>query len=147
MGSPHRKKGIFLFFCSVRTHRIGANPENLDLVNFWGLDSGKFSELCLLLFFIEKSDKLLPKPRFSKPIFGHPAGSTKLDRPLLQTVPYCKRFPFRSWCAKTGEATVHICFQSGFGAYQIVTQNGRAPFVSLLCTLLSGPISRNIAIL
>ena len=29
---------------------------------------------------------MFPKSRFSKPIFGHSAGSTKLDRP------YCKRF-------------------------------------------------------
>ena len=29
---------------------------------------------------------MLPKSRFSKPIFGHSAGSTKLDRPLFQTV-------------------------------------------------------------
>ena len=29
---------------------------------------------------------MLPKSRFKKPIFGHSAGSTKLDRP------YCKRF-------------------------------------------------------
>ena len=29
---------------------------------------------------------MLPKSRFSKPIFGHSAGSTKLDRP------YCKQF-------------------------------------------------------
>ena len=33
---------------------------------------------------------MLPKSRFSKPIFGHSAGSTKLDRP------YCKRFPIGS---------------------------------------------------
>ena len=36
-----------------------------------------------------KIDKILPKPRVSKPIFGHSAGSTKLDRP------YCKRSRFR----------------------------------------------------
>ena len=39
-----------------------------------------------MLFFLGKTDKMLPKSRFSKPIFGHSAGSTKLDRP------YCKRF-------------------------------------------------------
>ena len=45
-----------------------------------------FGELCLLLFLLGKKDKVLPKPGFSKPIFGHSAGSTKLDRP------YCKQF-------------------------------------------------------
>ena len=43
-------------------------------------------------FFLGKTDKMLPKSRFSKPIFGHSAGSTKLDRP------YCKRF----WTHKKG---------------------------------------------
>ena len=71
---------------NIRTHRIGANPEKSDLVNFRGPDSRKFSELCFLLFFQGKTDKMFPKPRFSKPTFGHSAGSTKLDRP------YCKRF-------------------------------------------------------
>ena len=41
-----------------------------------------------MLFFPRRTDKMLPKSRFSKPIFGHSAGSTKLDRP------YCKRFWF-----------------------------------------------------
>ena len=39
-----------------------------------------------MLFFLGQIDKVLPKPRFSKPIFGHSAGSSKLDRP------YCKQF-------------------------------------------------------
>ena len=42
-----------------------------------------------MLLFLGKFDKILPKPGFSKPNFGHPAGSTKLDRP------YCKQF--RIW--------------------------------------------------
>ena len=70
----------------IKTRRIGANPEKSDLVNFRGPDWRKFSELCVLLFFLGKTDKMLPKSRFSKPIFGHSVGSTKLDRP------YCKRF-------------------------------------------------------
>ena len=70
----------------VGTRRIGANPEKSDLVNFWGPDRTKFSELCVLLFFLGKTDKMLPKSRLSKPIFARSAGSTKLDRP------YCKRF-------------------------------------------------------
>ena len=70
----------------IGTHWIGANPEKSDLVNFQGPDWRKFSELCVLLFFLRKTDTMLPKSRFSKPIFGRSAGSTKLDRP------YCKRF-------------------------------------------------------
>ena len=83
---------LFLFFhppkklVIFRTRRIGANPEKTDLVNFRGPDWRKFSELRVLLFFLGKTDKMLPKSRFSKTIFGHPAGSTKLDRP------YCKQF-------------------------------------------------------
>ena len=57
-----------------------------DLVNSRGPDWRKFSELCLLLFSLGKLDRMLPKSWFSKPIFGHSAGSTKLDRP------YCKQF-------------------------------------------------------
>ena len=78
----------------VRTRRIGANPEKSDSVNFRGPDWRKFSELCVLLFFLEKIDKMLPKSRFSKPIFGHSAGSTKLDRP------YCKRLWLRDCISK-----------------------------------------------
>ena len=37
-----------------RTHPIGANPEKLDLVNFRGPDRRKFSELCAVLFFLQK---------------------------------------------------------------------------------------------
>ena len=51
-----------LYFCTLRllwnnfgTHRIGANPEKSDLVNFRGPDWRKFSELCVLLFFLGKS--------------------------------------------------------------------------------------------
>ena len=78
--------GFFVPRKKARTRRIGANPEKSDLVNFRGSDWRKFSELCVLLFFPWKTDKMLPKSWFSKPIFGHSAGSTKLDRP------YCKRF-------------------------------------------------------
>ena len=45
-----------------------------------------FPQLCILLFSLGKIDKILAGPRFSKPIFGHSAGSTKLDQP------YCKQF-------------------------------------------------------
>ena len=38
-----------------------------------------------LAFFLGKPDNMLPKSRFSKPVFGDSAGSTKFDRP------YCKR--------------------------------------------------------
>ena len=70
----------------VRKHQIGANPERSDFVNFRGLK--KFSELCVLLFAWKEINKMLPKPWFCGLIFGHIAGSTKLDRP------YCKRFRF-----------------------------------------------------
>ena len=39
-----------------------------------------------LLFFLGNTDNILPKSQFSEPIFGHSAGSTKLDRP------HCKQF-------------------------------------------------------
>ena len=42
------------------------------------------------MFFLGKIDKMFPKSRFSKRILGHPAGSTKLDRP------HCKHFRFFS---------------------------------------------------
>ena len=42
------------------------------------------------------SSKMLPKPRFSKPIFGHPAGSTKLY------LPNCKQFLFESSKLQSG---------------------------------------------
>ena len=74
-------------FCrTIRTRWIGANPEKSDLVNFRAPDKRKFSELCVLLFFLGKIDKMVPKSRFSKRIFGESAGSTKLDRP------HCKQF-------------------------------------------------------
>ena len=84
----------FNYHAFFRTRRIGADPEKSDLVNFRGPDWRTFSELCVLLFFLGKTDNMLPKSRFSKPIFGHSAGSTKLDRP------YCKRFWFLSPWAK-----------------------------------------------
>ena len=43
---------------------------------------------------------MLPKPWFSKPIFGHSAGSTEFDRP------YCKRF----WSSVFRNSTLR-CFQ------------------------------------
>ena len=89
---------------TFRARRMGANPEKSDLLDFRGPAWRKSSELCVLIFFLGKTDKMLPKSRFSKPIFGHPAGSTKLDRP------YCKLFwdlPNRqktlqgsAWCRK-----------------------------------------------
>ena len=32
-----------------------------------------------------RTNKMLPKTQFSKLIFGHPAGSTKLDRPHFES--------------------------------------------------------------
>ena len=55
----------------------------------------------LCCFFLGKIDKMFPKPRFGKRIFGDPAGSTKLDRP------YCKRF----WYSTYTMYTLHICFR------------------------------------
>ena len=42
-------------------------------------------------FFLRKIDKIFPKTRFSKRIFGDAAGSTKLDRP------HCKQFWLLLW--------------------------------------------------
>ena len=64
----------------------GPSPKKSNLVNLCGPDWIKLSELCVLLFCPGKFDKMLPKPRLSKPTFGHSVGSTKLDRP------YCKQF-------------------------------------------------------
>ena len=49
-----------------------------------------------MLFSLGKIDKMFPKSRFSKRIFGDSAGSTKLDRP------HCKQFWWNrsdpNWC-------------------------------------------------
>ena len=67
-----------------RTRRIGANPEQPDLVNFRGPDWRKLSELCAFaVFFRGKTDKMLPKSRFSKPIFGHSAGQLNWTGPIV----------------------------------------------------------------
>ena len=115
MGKPCKKKENHT--TKIRTRRIGANPEKSDLVTFRGPDWRKFSELCVLLFFLRKTDKMLPKSQFSKPIFGQSAGSTKLDRP------YCKRF----WKKKQGKrqkknktrigAHLKPRFRAGFGLF------------------------------
>ena len=70
----------------VGTRRIGANPEKSDLVNFRARTEENLVNSVFSCFFLGKTDKMLPKSRFSKPIFGRSAGSPKLDRP------YCKRF-------------------------------------------------------
>ena len=77
--SQERKKTVY-HEQHIRARRIGANPEKSDLINFRGPDERKFSELCFPI------DKMFPESRFSKQIFGDPAGSTKLDRP------HCKQF-------------------------------------------------------
>ena len=85
-GQPYRPPTKLLLSVKFKTRRIGANPEKAHLVNFRGPDSRKFSELCVLLFLLGKIDRMFPKSRFSKRIFGDTAGSTKLDRP------HCKQF-------------------------------------------------------
>ena len=91
--TPYR--GIFTFSgIFSRTSWYQSPPDRgqsrkIRFTKFPGSDWKKFSEPCVLLFFLGKTDKMIPKSRFSKPIFGHSAGSTKLDRP------YCKRF---WWC-------------------------------------------------
>ena len=66
------------------------NPQNspdrgqsrkIRFSKFPGSGLKKFSELCVLLFFLGKIDKMFPKSRFSRRIFGNSAGSPKLDRP------------------------------------------------------------------
>ena len=53
-----------------------------------------FSAPCL--FFQEKLSKSLPKPRFSKPIFSHSAGPTKLDRPYRKQLRFLGLSGFRA---------------------------------------------------
>ena len=70
----------------VRTHRIAANPKKIRFSKFLGPHWRKFGELCVLLFYLGNIDRMHPKSQFNKLIFGQSAGSTKLDRPPLQTV-------------------------------------------------------------
>ena len=72
--------------CDQNSLDRGQSRKKTILVNFRGPDWRRFSELCVLLFFLGKTHNMLPKSQFSKPIFGHPAGSTKLDWP------HCKQF-------------------------------------------------------
>ena len=46
----------------ISTHRIGANPEDLNLVNCRGPNSRKFSELCVLRLFLRQTSKHSPNP-------------------------------------------------------------------------------------
>ena len=59
-------------------------------------------------FFVGINDKMLPKPGFSKLIFVHPVGSTKLDQP------YCKQSLFFFFWDKfgvlLGEGQAHPSF-------------------------------------
>ena len=55
---------------------------------------------------------MLPKSRFSKPIFGHSAGSTKLDRP------YRKQFWLFLCISSTSMDCPHL--RTGFGEYQFL---------------------------
>ena len=62
------------FFPSIRTHWIGANPEKSEnLVN---------TGFCC---FPRKIGKMLPKPRFSKPIFGPPQGQLDWTGPIANS--------------------------------------------------------------
>ena len=45
----------------IKTRRIGVNPEKPDLINFWGQDWRKFSEVWTLLFFLKKNWQNAPK--------------------------------------------------------------------------------------
>ena len=65
-----------------RTHRIGANREKIRLSKFSGSGLKKIEwTLCFTGFPGKKANTRHPKLQFSKPIFGHPAGPTELDRP------------------------------------------------------------------
>ena len=66
-----------------RTHPIGANPKRSNL-NFFGRT---LSELRVLLLFLRRTSKMLPKTQFSKPLFGHPAGSAKIGSAPSQIIP------------------------------------------------------------
>ena len=75
------------FYRVLRTRWIGANPEKSNLVVISGVRTEEnLVNSVFCCFSLGKTHKMLPKSRFSTPIFGDSAGSTKLDRP------YCKRF-------------------------------------------------------
>ena len=65
-----------------RTRWIGANPEKSDLVNFWGPDWRKFSELCLLLFFLGKSTKYSQNPGLVNEYSVTPRGQLSWTGPI-----------------------------------------------------------------
>ena len=71
-----------LFCLEIRTRRIGANPEKSGLVNFRGPDWRKFSELCVLLFFLGKTDKMLQNPGLVNQFSATPRGHLNWTGPI-----------------------------------------------------------------
>ena len=67
---------------TVSTRRIGANPEKSDLVNFGGPNWRKFSELSVLLFFLGKTDKMLPKSSLVNQFSATPRGQLNWTGPI-----------------------------------------------------------------
>ena len=78
-------------------------------------------------FFLGKINKMLPKPRFSKPIFGHSTGSTKSDRP------YGKQFRYKG----VSQLHSHVSRYSVPLRITFLTLLQRSPFADLLRSRVS----------
>ena len=61
--------GTFSFVIIFSTRRIGANPEESDLVNFGVRTEENLVNIVFCCFFLGETDKMLPKSRFSKTNF------------------------------------------------------------------------------
>ena len=82
--------------------------KKLDLAKFSEFGLMKFGELSALLLLLGKSQHMLPKPRFSKPIFGHSTGSsTTLDRPYRQHFRQCFLRADEPWTSRSLTKATH----------------------------------------
>ena len=84
-----------------------------------------------MLFFLGKINTMLPKPRFSRPIFGQSAGSTKLDRPQCKQLrtaryrgsisampPYCALWGFWSFNMANWGGILQPLHLDGWGGWE-----------------------------
>ena len=80
------------FACQLQISHLHQNPPDQGRsrkIRFSKFPGSGLKQIWWTLYFAVspgKTDKMLPKSWFSKPIIGHSGGSTQLDRP------YCKRF-------------------------------------------------------
>ena len=72
-----------------RARRIGANPGKSDLVNFRGPDWRKFSELCVLLFFLGKLTKCSQNPGLVNECSATPRGQENWIGPIANGSDMC----------------------------------------------------------